>query len=85
MGTVWAMKALSVAGAEVQFSQSITFHSRLPFLSIFFPLTFTFSLTCSLSPDAAALGLIPGFTFQHCLSWETSSSGEGIMQIKTGL
>lgn len=44
MGTVWAMKALSVAGAELQFSQSITFHSLLPFLSFFFPLTLTSSL-----------------------------------------
>lgn len=57
MGTVWAMKALSVAGAEVQFNQSITFHSLVPFV---FPLTLTFSLT-----EAAALDLMPGFTFQH--------------------
>lgn len=79
MGTVWAMKALSV---EVQFSQSITFHSLLPFL---FLLALTFSLTHSLSPDAAAPALMPGFTFQHRLSWETSSHGQGATQIKTGL
>ena len=85
MGTVWAMKALSVAGPEVQSSQSLTFHSLLPFLSFFFPFLLSFYLTRSLSPDAAGLVLIPGFTFQHCLSWETSSSGQGAMQIKTGL
>lgn len=79
MGTVWAMKALSV---EVQFSLSITFHSLLPFL---FPLALTFTLTRSLSPDAAAQDLMPGFTFQHRLSWETSSRGQGATQIKTGL
>ncbi|TNN69764.1 hypothetical protein EYF80_019996 [Liparis tanakae] len=37
MGTVWAMKALSVAGAEVQCSLSIPFHSLLPFLVSFCP------------------------------------------------
>lgn len=36
MGTVWAMKAFSVAGAQVQSNKSITFHSLLPFV---FPLT----------------------------------------------
>lgn len=65
-------------------AQSVDHLSLSPSLSL--PsYSLTFSLTRSLSPDAAALDLMPGFTFQHCLSWETSSSGQGATQIKAGL
>lgn len=62
MGTVWAMKAVSVAGAKVQSNKSITFHSLLRFV---FPLILAFP---RLEPLPRISG--PGLHFNTVFFWE---------------